>query len=161
MAAATGWVVFRLDEVTANGRLTSVARRIGAQVRLARSQARTSGVPRRIDYDTEALQLTVRRPQFSAGNWDWNPGLSYDLGSSGVRIDRILLEGGLSASEEHTVRIDSSGCLTPHAAVLVCGERYAVVWLGRNGESELTWPQGAPAADSYELLRLNRELHSR
>jgi type II secretion system protein H len=154
MTLAVSIAVFRLDGLSAATRIESVARRMMSTVELARTEARTTGRPRRIEYPIGAARVSVRRPERSGGTWSWGDAI-FSPPDKEVNVDRVLVEGtesGAGDSDVIAIVVRPGGRHRSHAVVLRCGERFAAVFLESAIADRFVLWDRRPQALSFELL---------
>ena len=155
MTLTVSAAVLRLDGLTARTRLESAGRRMMSVVKLARTEARTTGRPRLIEYSVaDAAEVSVRRPVRSGGTWSWGDAVSVPLDRA-VRIERVLVEGtdrSESDSDVTAIGVRPGGRHRSHAVVLRCGERFAAVFLESAISDRFVLFDRPPQAVSFELL---------
>lgn len=162
MSLAVGMTVFRLDGVSAHGRLRSTATQLAAVLHLARTEAQASGTPRLLEYQPDARQVVARRPTVQDGTWEWGTGIHYEL-STRVPIVRVTVEGdreseGEDQQEGSSIRVDANGNYRAHAIVLGTGDRCVVVLFRPLEEPEYVFRMRLPQAPTFALLLVELEL---
>jgi len=153
--------VFRMDGLTAQGRLSAAAGQIASLVRLTQTQARLSGKPRRVDYTRNDHRLVVREPRKNGSSWRWDSGKEFHLANE-VFIDGVLLEGDRASPKNPqqtnaSIFIDGDGGFTTHGVILRVGEQYHAVILRRFEEAEYVPLSRPPRSVTFELLLLELE----
>ena len=158
MCVTVGMVVFRLDGVSDRGRLRSTATQMAVLLRLAQTQARTSGVPRLMRYHPSSDRVSIHVPAEREGVWDWNEGLEF-LTATGAGIERVLIEGHHLDGEEDrpAIRIGADGRYPNHVVILSTPALQAIV-VARGAEDIRCEFLASPLEGiSYELLVLELE----
>ncbi len=156
MSLAVGITVLRMDGFTDQSRLQSAASQLASLVRLAQAQARTSGVPRLIEYKIDADRLGMHIPRHANDGWQWDDGVEYLLGT-GVSIRGVVLEGKdttANASQHRAVRIGPDGRFRSHAVMLELHGSHAVSLFRPFGEPGYYLLPEAPQTASWDLLML-------
>jgi type II secretion system protein H len=159
IAVAAGMVALRLDGLSTTGRLRAATRQLDATFALAVAEARTTGFPRRLEYDGEAGVLRVHKPHHDSGTWSWDHGRTWPI-ASGVQIHTVV---GTSDQESTTkprtfgVRLRPSGRYVSHAVILATNDQYAVVVLSPFEHSQFHLLTAPPVADALPALRQELE----
>lgn len=150
-AAALRW-----DGIGEATRLRSAARQVGAFVRMAQSQAQTSGMPRLLEYLLQEDWMRLKKPHMKDGRPRWHRGAKLRT-NTGVAVERVLVEGKSEPDEHAKIRIAGDGSVRSHAVVLRLGETCAVVLLENSGLETYRFPERCPQSTSLELLLLEMQ----
>lgn len=124
MTLASGILVTHLDDFTDRGRLRAAASQTAAVLHLATTRAKASGVPVRVTYDINGDRVRMAKPVLRDGRWIWDEQLEWST-ATGVRIDRVLVEGRVDA--ESFIRVDAGGRYPSHAVVFSLHNKYVAV----------------------------------
>ena len=158
MSVAVGTVIFRLDNLTARGRLQSAAASLQASLRLAQMEAKTSSMPRKLSFVPDR-RLLLRTPKRSADGWSWDKGREF-LWATGVVVERVRYEGGNPDAGRHdrlVILVKPDGRFRALAVVMACQGQTLVALLRSGEEPRLFWPVKPPQALTFDLLMLELE----
>lgn len=152
MGIALGLTVFRLDSPSENGRLQSATRQAESVLRLAMTQARTTGEPRLVLFDAGSDRIRLHATSKSTGGWDEGRLLQTN---TGAKFDRLLFEDG-TRQVGNAIRVNGQGQCSDHAVLFERQGKYAVLLWSAGMEAEHRIIDRRPLAD--DLAELRREL---
>jgi len=147
IAVVAGVATLRLDGFSARGRLRAAARQLGAFVRVTQTDARTTGRPVVLRYESDSGTIAALRPTVEgvAVVWVRRPGIEL-AGAVNVMTATGISNSGDDADDgEHfDVRVDADGFLETHDVRLALASgRYVDVRIdGVTGEAAITEPEG-------------------
>ncbi len=154
MSTALGLVVLHLDGFSDGSRLRSAAAQMAAWVRLAQTEAKVSGMPRLIEYDSGNGWVTLRKPRIQKGSWAWDDGVKYDTGTA-VRIERVIGETQSAMQDQrgpYEVHVSPDARFPMHALVLALHDHWAVVVLRSFEEPKIVFTSRPPQAREFDIL---------
>lgn len=152
MGIALGLTVFRLDSLSENGRLQSATRQAEFVLRLAMTEARTTGEPRLVVFVAGGDRIKLHAPSKNNGGWDEGRLLQTN---TGAKFGRLMFEDE-TRRVGNAIRVNGQGRCSDHAVLLERQGKYAVLFWSAGMEAEHRIIDRRPLAD--DLAALRREL---